>query len=75
MWVTFTRRTNDPKLAWLQSKLKEAGINSRRHGTTFHAPRLEVSEFDLDAAWAILTPVDDIPDDDPQFLTEETSKR
>lgn len=66
-WVTFTRRTEDPKLAWLERQLDAAGIDCRRHGETFHAPILQVRALDLDRAWAILTPVDDVPDDDPRF--------
>ena len=66
-WIEFTRRTEDPKLAWLQCRLKLAGIPSRRKGFSFHAPLLEVREQDLDAAWAILTPVDNIRDDAPRF--------
>jgi len=67
-WTTFTRRTDDPKLAWLEDQLTAAGILSRRYGRSFHAPILEVQKKDLDRAWDILLPVDDIPDDDPQFL-------
>lgn len=66
-WVRFTRRTNDPKLAWLQAQLAQAGIPSRRNGESWHAPILEVPEDKLDAAWAILDPVDDIPDDNFMF--------
>jgi hypothetical protein len=71
-WVRFTKRTDDPKLAWLQDRLKESGIESRRNGYSFHAPILEVKEEDFDAAWNILRPVDDIDDDDEIFLQEET---
>lgn len=67
-WVTFTRRTEDPKLGWLERQLDQRGIPSRRKGHTWHAPILEVQECDLDRAWAILDPVDDIADDDPQFI-------
>jgi len=66
-YVTFTRRTNDPKLAWLQIELNKAGIPNRRNGESFHAPILEVEEEGLDAAWKILNPIDELPDDDPQF--------
>lgn len=74
-WVRFTKRTEDPKLAWLERKLAEAGIESRRNGYSFHAPVLEVRPRDLDRAWAILSGpldesgrvVDDVPDDDPVF--------
>lgn len=66
-WVTFTRRTEDPKLSWLESQLSSAGILNRRKGHSFHAPILEVPSDELEHAWEILTPVDDIPDDDPRW--------
>lgn len=66
-WVTFTRRTDDPKLAWLERQLQREGIESRRNGKSAHAPILEVHEHDLDAAWEILDTVDDMDDDDPMF--------
>jgi len=68
MWATFTRRTDDPKLSWLERQLSDADIPHRRNGESFHAPILEVPIDKLDSAWAILNPVDDIPDDDPRFL-------
>lgn len=69
-WVLFTKRTESPKLAWLEHQLDEAGIPHRRNGSSFHAPILEVPENRLGAAWSILDPVDDIPDDDPMFTKE-----
>lgn len=66
-WVTFTRRTEDPKLGWLERQLDDAGIAHRRNGESFHAPILEVPEEQLDAAWQILDPVDYLPDDDPRW--------
>ena len=66
-WVMFTKRTDDPKLSWLERALERVGIPSRRNGSSFHAPILEVPEEKLDAAWEILTPVDDVPDDDERF--------
>lgn len=70
-WRTFTRRTEDPKLAWLERELKRVGIPSRRRGRSFHAPILEVRRRDLARAWEVLDPVDDVPDDDPMFGTVE----
>jgi hypothetical protein len=67
-WVRLTKRTNNPKLAWLQKRLAEAGIASRRNGRSFHAPIMEVRMKDLEDAWEILRPIDDIPDDDKQFI-------
>ena len=67
-WAQFTKRTNDPKLEWLETKMDEAGIRSRRNGESFHVPILEVDAARLDDEWAILEPVDDIEDDDPMFL-------
>lgn len=69
-WVRFTKRTNDPKLAWLERRLDEKGIKHRRNGRSFHAPILEVHESQHDAAWEILRPVDDIEDDDPRWTAE-----
>lgn len=66
-WVIFTRRTNDPKLTWLEGQLKQAGIQSERRGASFHAPSLWVKQVDLAAAWDILGPVDDLADDDFRF--------
>jgi len=66
-WAVFTRRTNLPKLGWLMRQLQEAGIPHRLHGLSFHAPILWVRKADEDRAWAILSPVDDMPDDDDNF--------
>jgi len=65
--VRFTRRTDYPKLNWLVGKLKDAGIRCFIVGETFHAPISWVHEDDLDAAWEILDPVDDLPDDHEMF--------
>jgi len=69
-WERLCRRTNDPKLSYLEAKLDEAGIPNRRNGCSFHAPILEVSADRIDDAWDILTPIDDVPDDDPRFVEE-----
>lgn len=66
--IQFTKRTNDPKLSWLENQLDRAGIYHERAGESFHAPILYIDEAREDDAWAILNPVDNIPDDDPQFL-------
>jgi len=73
-WVTFTRRTKNPKLAWLEDCLGGCGIPSRRHGRSFYAPILQVARADLEEAWTFLTEadavygtVDDVPDDDPRY--------
>jgi hypothetical protein len=68
-WVMFTKRTEDPKLAWLERVLDGLSIPHRRN----HAPILEVPEFDLDKAYAILGvrvgryTIDDIRDDHPRW--------
>ena len=82
-WVMFTKRTEDPKLAWIEVALSEQGIASRRSGHSFHAPILQVKQKDLQRAWEWLRSpfdgeidpktgkmqtVDDVPDDDPTFL-------
>lgn len=69
-WVQFTKRTNDPKLAWLERELAARGIESRRHGSSWHAPILQVRAKDEAAAWAVLDPFDNIRDDDPQFVRQ-----
>ncbi len=67
-WMLFTKRTEDPKLSWLERRLQEVGIESRRHGESRDAPILEVRRRDLHEAWAILTPaVDAMEDDHPAF--------
>ena len=66
-YTQFTKRTEDPKLRWLEARLEDAGIDSRRNGESWHAPILEVDESKLDLAWSILAPVDDVPDDDPRY--------
>ena len=65
--VTFTRRTNYPKLGWLITKLEEAGIACALDGQSFHAPILKVYPDDLKKAWAVIDPVDEIEDDDEMF--------
>jgi hypothetical protein len=75
-WVTLCRRTNDPKLRWIEDSLSRMGIPHRRRGESFHAPILEVPEYGLERADAFLqspvggednATVDDIDDDDPRF--------
>lgn len=76
-WETFTRRTNDPKLTYVETLLDEEGIPHRRQGESAHAPILEVPASDLDKAWDLLSrpillrgkriPLDDIEDNDPFF--------
>ena len=66
-WEQFTKRTDDPKLAWLESKLDEAGIANRRSGRSCHAPIMQVDASKIEEAWDILNPVDDIQDDDEMF--------
>jgi len=67
-WEQITKCTEDPKLAWLESRLDEAGIANRREGETRNAPILEVDASKLDEARDIPSPVDDIPDDDERFV-------
>ena len=68
-WVTLCRRTNDPKLAWLEARFNDnvSPIPHRRKGESWHAPILQVPEDYFDEAQAILGPIDDIPDDDPRW--------
>ena len=74
-WVLFTKRTEDPKLAWIERELAARGIPSRRNGSSFHAPILEVHEADHERADALLQErlprrrrtIDDMPDDHASF--------
>jgi hypothetical protein len=66
-WVQLCKRTEDPKLTWLEQQLTAKGIPSRRNGHSFHGPILEVRKWDEEKAWAVLYLVDDIEDDAPQF--------
>lgn len=50
----FTRRTEDPKLAYLEDRLTKAGIPHVRHGDSFHAPLLWVQKEKINDARAIL---------------------
>lgn len=77
-WSVLCRRTNDPKLAFLERELTRRGIASRRDGHSFHAPILLVKEEDHEAAWNLLgedffgdgTRLDDIDDDNPVFAED-----
>ena len=72
-WTTFTRRTNDPKLAYLERLLDRMGIPHRRRGFSWHAPITEVPKNRLEEAWDVLetliggATLDDIPDDHSMF--------
>lgn len=69
----FTKRTDDPKLAWIERNLMRMGIPSRRNGHSFHAPILEVPESRLSEADGLLNRrvgryrIDDIRDDHPRW--------
>lgn len=63
----FTKRTNQPKLGWLMNECKRSGLRVRIEGRSFHAPCSWVHPDDESAAWDILSPVDDMPDDDRRF--------
>ena len=69
-WAMFTKRTEEPKLLWLERQLTGRGIPHRRNGDSFHAPILEVPRERLEAAWRVLEPVDDVPDEDPRWQNE-----
>ncbi len=66
-WPTLCKRTEDPKLGWLERRLAEKGLRSRRRGESLHAPILKVHPDDEDAALEILDPVDHIPDHYKRF--------
>ncbi len=54
-WVLFTKRTNEPKLSYLEARLDQAEIKHKREGKSFHAPCLYIEEQGQDRAWAILS--------------------
>jgi hypothetical protein len=66
-YVLFTKRTGGAKLRWLLRQCEDAGLRVLREGRSWHAPTTWVHRYDEGKAWEILNPVDDIPDDDPQF--------
>jgi hypothetical protein len=51
---TLCKRTEDPKLSYIESILTNKGIYHRRLGESFHAPILEVSSNKADEAWQVL---------------------
>ena len=76
-WVTFCKRTEDPKLAWIERELDKLGIPHRRHGSSFHASHvLQVPEDREVEAHSILMrrvgryTIDDIRDDHPRWTKE-----
>lgn len=80
-WESVYRRTNDPKLAYLEHRLDELGIKHRRHGESAHAPILQVPAEQSQAAWDLLSeeiegvPLDDIGDDNAMFSSFDHSEK
>lgn len=67
-WTVLCRRTNDPKLKWLERELELRGIPYKRNGQSSHAPILEVgADYKEEAQQILDTRFDDIPDDHPLF--------
>ena len=74
-WVAFCRRTNDPKLRFIEAWLDNLGVEHRRNGKSFHAPILEVPEDQHDFCYEQILMAhdeqygifDERPDDDPMF--------
>lgn len=74
-WANFTRRTEDPKLAYIERLLTERDIPHRRDGHSFHTPILQVPAVHESECWAMLNEdifgdgrrFDEIPDDDAVF--------
>ncbi|HEY1295416.1 MAG TPA: hypothetical protein VGJ60_20250 [Chloroflexota bacterium] len=74
-WETLCRRTEDPKLRFIEAWLDNLGIQHRRNGYSFHAPILEVDAALHDFAYEqiLMAPdadfgyFDEVPDDDPRF--------
>ena len=77
VWVTLCRRTEDPKLRFIERMLTARGIPNQRAGHSFHAPILQVPVEHESAAWDMLgeklpgrgrrNTLDDMPDDHPMF--------
>lgn len=66
-WVILTKRTEDPKLAWLINQLDMKNIPNKIEGSSWHAPLLWVDSEFMSDALTILALVDEISDDDPLF--------
>lgn len=76
-WVMLCKRTEDPKLAYIEHMLEGEGIDTRRNGESWHAPILEVRATQAERAWALISmpfdgennnqSLDDMDDDDPVF--------
>jgi len=68
-WKLFTKRTANPKRAWLMAKCKEVGLRVFIQNKRFMGePISYVHRDDFTAAWAILAPVDNVRDDDARFI-------
>jgi len=73
-WVLFCKRTEDPKLSWIERELDKLGIPHTRDGHSFHGPCLYVPEEQEELADSILSRrcgrwrIDDIRDDHPRWL-------
>ncbi len=70
-WSALTRRTNSPKLNYLMVQLLQESIPFRCCRKSVHAPILEVPKQSMREALALLSPVDDLPDDDHKFAHYE----
>lgn len=74
-WETLCKRTEDPKLAFIEAWLDNLGIPHRRNGHSWHAPILEVPADLHDFAYEqiLMAPderygiFDEVPDDDGLF--------
>ena len=79
-WVTICKRTDDPKLAWIERQLEARGIPHQRGIPSWHADAtLEVPKEHEQAAWDLLAEpaparlrrwyktIDDVPDDHGMF--------
>lgn len=79
-WVAFTRRTDDPKLTWIENQLDTLSIPHRRRGESRHSPIMEVPAPCLVQANTLLSlptgdgdffTIDDLEDDHPFFTLED----
>jgi len=71
----FTKWTEDPKLDWLIRKCKTKGLRVFVEGKSHRAPISWVHRDDHDAAWKILGPIDDIPDNAPRFRNQPHTRQ
>lgn len=67
-WKAITRRTDDPKLAWIERRLDEHNIpHMRSQVASWHAPILLVPEDRATQAGDLIWRIDHVDDQDPRW--------